>query len=518
MTILDATPSVIPLSRPRLYTPSIPLMKETPMFAAVDLGSNSFRLHVGEPVDGDAGGDMRIVRSARDPVRLAAGLGPDGNLTAEAIATALASLAGFANILQEYRLDGVRVVGTNTLRVARNAPEFLPLAEKALGYPIEVISGEEEGRLVYMGVARALGDPGQRRLVIDIGGGSTEVVAGTGDTTALVESFSIGTQPQASRFFPEGRIEHACFEAATTMARATFEDAAAAYRAHGWSAVYGSSGTMRAMAEAITRGGLGDGTLSLSALAALREALVACGHVDRVDLPGLKRERVVAVLGGISILAGAMQELGIVRVHAINAGLRLGALSDLEMRARRHDRRALAIVACMERFGVDAARAERTAAIALRLYGQLGAADASCLHYLGWACMLHEIGLAVSHTGAHKHGAYLVEHVDLPGFTTREQRLMATLVLGHKGNLRKIREALAEPALARMVLALRLGVACMHARVDEDLDGFRLRMKSRIEVELAPGWLSTHPTMRFWLERECAAWADAGQTFQFREA
>jgi len=140
------------------------------------------------------------------------------------------------------------------------------------------------------------------------------------------------------------------------------------------------------------------------------------------------------------------------------------------------------------------------------------------MHYLGWACMLHEIGLAVSHTGAHKHGAYLVEHVDLPGFTTREQRLMATLVLGHKGNLRKIREALAEPALARMVLALRLGVACMHARVDEDLGGFTLRMKSRIEVELAPGWLTTHPTMRFWLERECAAWADAGQIFQFREA
>lgn len=483
------------------------------MFAAVDLGSNSFRLHIGEPADGD----MRIVRSARDPVRLAAGLDGDGNLSEEAIETALRSLSGFAQILGEHRLDGVRVVATNTLRVARNARQFLPLAEKALGYPIEIISGEEEGRLVYMGVARALSDPAERRLVIDIGGGSTEVIAGCGDAIALVESFSIGTQPQAARFFADGCIEDARFDAAITMARATFEDAVAGYRAHGWRAAYGSSGTMRAMADVIARASLGDGTLSLSGLRALRAALVACRHVDRVDVPGLKRERVVAVLGGVSVLTGAMEEFGIERVEALNAGLRLGALSDLEMRAQQHDRRDLAVMACMDRFGVDAGRAQRAAAIALRLYGQLGASDPNCAHYLGWACMLHEVGLAVSHTGAHKHGAYIVEHLDLPGFTTREQRLMATLVLGHKGNLRKVREALAEPAPARMLLALRLAVACMHARVDDDLDGFRLRMKSRIEVELAPGWLQQHPTMRFWLERERAAWEDAGTAFQFRE-
>lgn len=460
---------------------------------------------------------MRIVRTARDPVRLAAGLSPDGYLTGAAIEVALRSLSGFAQILGEYRLEAVRVVGTNTLRVARNAAAFLPLAEKALGYPIEVISGEEEGRLVYMGVARALSNAGGQRLVIDIGGGSTEVIAGDGDAIVLVDSFSIGTQPQASSFFADGRIEHARFDAATTMARAVFEDPAGSYRAHGWSAVYGSSGTMRAMAETIARNGLGDGGLSLVGLQALRDALVGYGHVDRVEIPGLKRERVVAVLGGVSILMGALHEFGIDRVHAINAGLRLGALSDLELRSQQHDRRDLAIQSCMERFGVDAVRGRRTASIALYLYGQLGAGEANCVHYLGWACMLHEIGQAVSHTGVHKHGAYLVEHVDLPGFTTREQRLMATLVLGHKGNLRKVRDALSEPALVRMLLALRLAVACMHARVDDELDGFRLRMKGRIDVELAPGWLEKHPTMRFWFERERAAWDDAGQAFQFGE-
>lgn len=509
-----ATPSVYPASRRWLYTLPVNFLKAAHMFAAVDLGSNSFRLHIGEPVDGE----MRILRTARDPVRLAAGLDADNNLTAEAIETALRSLAGFADILGEYRLDSVRVVATNTLRVARNAPEVLPLAAKAIGYPIEVISGEEEGRLVYMGVARALADPNEQRLVIDIGGGSTEVIAGSGDEIVLVESFSIGTQPQASNFFPDGRIDAARFDAATMMARAMFEDIAAAYRAQGWNAVYGSSGTMRAMAEAIARNGLGDGTMSLAGVGALRDALIGFGQVDRVELPGLKRDRVVAVLGGVSILLGAMQEFGIERVGTVNAGLRLGALSDLEMRAQQHDRRDLAIVACMERFGVDALRARRTATIASHLYGQLGASDPSCLHYLGWACMLHEIGLAVSHSGAHKHGAYLVEHVDLPGFTTREQRLMATLVLGQKGNLRKIREALSEPALVRMVLALRLAVACMHARVDDELGGFRLRMKNRIDVELAPDWLRVHPTMRFWLDRESKAWEEAGLVFQFREA
>lgn len=196
--------------------------------------------------------------------------------------------------------------------------------------------------------------------------------------------------------------------------------------------------------------------------------------------------------------------------------MRLGALSDLELRVHQHDRREFAIAACMERFGVDAARAQRTALIALRLYGKLGADDVSCLRYLGWACMLHEVGLAVSHTDAHKHGAYLVEHIDLPGFTTREQRLMATLVLGHKGGLRKIREELSTPSTVRMVLALRLAVACMHARVDDELDGLKLRLKNRVEVVLEPGWLKLRPTMRFWLEREQATWEDVGLGFQFR--
>jgi exopolyphosphatase/guanosine-5'-triphosphate,3'-diphosphate pyrophosphatase len=480
------------------------------MYAAVDLGSNSFRLHIGEPI----AGQMHIVRTARDPIRLAAGLGPDGALTPEAMETAVRSLQDFGTILRQHRLDAVRVVATNTMRVATNAELLLPRLEAAIGHPVEVISGEEEGRLIYMGVSSALGRPGERRLVIDVGGGSTEVIAGRGDAIDQVESFSIGTHPQSAAYFPGGRIDAASFDAAVNAARALFEDAAPGYRAHGWQAAYGSSGTIRAINEVIARNRLGDGTMSIDSMLVLRDRLIEAGHVDAFDLPGIKRERVIVMAGGLSVLLGAMQEFGVRAMTAINAGLRLGVLSDLELRAHRSDRRDSAIQDCMRRFGVDEGRAMRTAAIARQLYDKLGPADDGLRRLLAWSCMLHEVGQAVSHTGAHKHAAYIVEHADLPGFTNREQRLIGTIVLAQKGNLRKVREALGAPDLARAVLALRLAAVFMHARVDGDLDGLRLRMKNRIEIDTPRGWLKQHPTVAAWFDKEAAAWGEVGVGFQ----
>ncbi|VXB83873.1 Ppx/GppA phosphatase family protein [Massilia sp. 9I] len=481
------------------------------MFAAVDLGSNSFRLHIGEP----AGGRMHIVRTARDPIRLAAGLDGDNMLTEAAMRSAVRSLAGFRAILDEYTLDAVRVVATNTLRVARNADLLLPQLEQAIGHPVEVISGEEEGRLIYMGVARAIDKPDERRLVIDIGGGSTEVIAAIGPEITLVESFGIGTHPQTAAFFADGRITAQRFDAAVLAARARFEDAADLYKAQGWDAAYGSSGTMRAIAEVLARNGIGDGSMSQASLQALREVLLALGHVDAFDMPGIKRERVPVMVGGLTVLIGVMQELGVAQLMAVNAGLRLGVLSDLELRASQRDRRDAAIRACMRRFGVDSQRALRTAHIASTLYEKLEPADARP-HYLCWSAMLHETGLLVSMTGAHKHGAYIVEHADLPGFTTREQRLMSSLVLGQKGNLRKIRELLAEQDVAKAALALRLAVVFMHARADGDIGGLKARMKSRIELELPAALLDKHPTLGPWLEKEEGAWNEVGIPFQAR--
>jgi len=487
---------------------------DRPMYAAVDLGSNSFRLHIGEAV----AGQIHIVRTARDPIRLAAGLGPDGMLSVQAMDTAVRCLRDFSAILRQHRLDAVRVVATNTLRVARNADTLLPRLEQAIGYPVEIISGEEEGRLIYMGVARSVNLADERRLVIDIGGGSTEVIAGTGDAIGLVDSFSTGTHPQSAAYFPGGSIDAAAFDNAVVAARSRFEDAAAQYREVGWDSVYGSSGTIRAIADVIARNGLGDGAMSLGSLLALRDKLIALGHVDAFDLPGVKRERVIVMVGGLSILIGVMQELGVKTMHAINAGLRLGVLSDLELRANRRDRRDVAIQDCMRRFGVEEGRAARTATIAARLFDRLLPQDDTVKPQLLRASLLHEVGLAVSHTGAHKHAAYIVEHADLPGFTAREQRLMSTLVLAQKGNLRKVREALAVPDLARAVLALRLAAVFMHARVDADVDALRLRMKGRIEIETPRGWLRQHPTVAAWFEKEAAAWSEVGVGFQVAQA
>lgn len=492
------------------------------MFAAVDLGSNSFRLQIGEP----AGGRMHIVRTARDPIRLAAGLDQDNMLGEAAMRSAVRCLEDFRVILDGYTLDAVRVVATNTLRVARNADVLLPQLERAIGHPVEVISGEEEGRLIYMGVARALegatAKPDDRRLVVDIGGGSTEVIAAIGPDITLVESFGIGTHPQAAAFFADGRITAQRFDAAVTAARARFEDAAGLYKAQGWDAAYASSGTMRAIAEVVARNAIGDGGLSQASLRALRDILLELGHVDAFSLPGVKRERVPAMVGGLTVMLGVMQELGIAELVAIDAGLRLGVLSDLELRATRRDRRDAAIRACMRRFGVDSQRALRTASIASQLVEKLEPGEASHPH-LCWSAMLHEVGQAVSMTGAHKHGAYIVEHADLPGFTTREQRLMRTLVLGQKGNLRKIRESLDDAGLARAVLALRMAVVCMHARADADLGGVKLRMKprmegTRIEIELPAELLEKHPTLAPWLEKEEGAWGEVGVSFLARVA
>jgi exopolyphosphatase/guanosine-5'-triphosphate,3'-diphosphate pyrophosphatase len=474
------------------------------MFAAVDLGSNSFRLHVGHP----AGNQMRIVRTARDPLRLAAGLDENGMLTEEAMDKALRCLRAFAEILGQYQLDGVRVVATNTLRVARNAATFLPQAEAAIGYPIEIISGEEEGRLIYMGVAHVLAQPQERRLVVDIGGGSTEVILGTGSTIEAVESFGIGTQPQATAFFAGGALTPDAFEAAITSARARLEDAPALFPPGSWSAVYGSSGTIRAMAEVVATNGIGDGTLSLASLEALQARLIEIGRVEQFTLPGIKPDRVVVMVGGLTVLIAAMRELGIGRLNAVDAGLRLGVLCDLDMRAHRRDRRDEAIQSCMARFGVDPARAERTASIAAHLHARLKPESDRYARYLAWSCLLHEAGQVISHTGAHKHAAYIIENADLPGFTTGEQRIMATLVLGQKGNLRKVRAALEDPDFAKAQLALRLAAMLMHARLDADVDDLRVRMKNRIEVEVGRDWKKRHPTAMVWLEKEKGCWEE----------
>ncbi len=483
------------------------------MFAAIDLGSNSFRMHIGNH-DGET---LRVVRSGRDQIRLAAGLDAKGNLSEAAMQRALASLARFRLVLAEYKLEAVRVVATNTMRVAKNAAQFLPLAEQALGYPIEIISGEEEGRLIYMGVSNALGDPLERRLVIDIGGGSTELILGSGTEIEEVESFSVGTVRHGQNFFIDGAIDAPSFEAAILSAHSYFEDAALPFHPQYWQVAYGSSGTIRAIADIIARNNLGDGSLSQASLHALKQRFIGFGAVSRINLAGVKPDRAATIVGGLAILIGLAEVLAVARVHPVEAGLRMGVMWDLYLRATKRDRRELSARSFLRKFHADEARADRVAQDALILLSALKPAGEAHQRLLYWSALLHETGMVISHTGYHKHAAYMIENGDLPGFTARELRTMSKFVLSQKGNLRKLGEALADPDFAKAVLALRLAVVFMHARAEVDIRQMRLRMKNKIELDLSKEWLTRYPTVSYWLGKEKEWWAEVGMPFIIKE-
>jgi len=481
------------------------------MYAAVDLGSNSFRLHIGKH-DGEA---IRVLKSMREPIRLAAGLDGAGNLTEAAMQTALACLKNFSVTLAAYQLDAVRVVATSAMRVARNGAAFLPAAELAIGYPIEIISGEEEGRLIYMGVANAVALPAERRLVIDIGGGSTELILGRGQEIERVESFSIGTVKQSLSFFVGGRVDAPSFEAAILSARSHFEDAAPPYHPQFWKRCYGSSGTARTIADIIVKNNLGR-EVNAASLEALKQRFIEFGHVNRIEMAGLRADRAGTIIGGLAILIALVHELDIPVVLPIEAGLRMGVMWDLYLRSTKRDRRESSVRGCLEKFHVDEARAVRVADDASALYAQMKPGADTYTRLLYWSALLHEVGLVVSQTGYHKHAAYMIENADLPGFTTREQKIMSRLILAQKGNLRKVVEALADPDFAKAVVALRLAILFMHSRIELDFRELKLRMKSRIELEIRRDWVAHHPTVSYWMEKEQELWDEVGFDFSIR--
>jgi exopolyphosphatase/guanosine-5'-triphosphate,3'-diphosphate pyrophosphatase len=481
------------------------------MYAAVDLGSNSFRLSIGQH-DGES---IRVLKSMREPIRLAAGLDAAGNLTETAMQRALLCLKNFKLSLAAYEFDAVRVVATSTMRQARNVAAFLPMAEQAIGYPIEIISGEEEGRLIYMGVANSLAQPNERRLVVDIGGGSTELILGRGLDIERVESFSVGSVKQSLSFFVNGRIDAPSFEAAILSARSHFEDGAPPYHPEYWKRAYGSSGTIRAIFEIIDKNKLGD-CITPASLEAVKKRFIAFGQVGKIDMPGLRADRASTVIGGLAILIGVMHELGIEKLEPIEAGLRMGVMWDLYLRSTRRDRREQSVRWYLRKFQVDESRAARVADDALALYQQMKPASDTMPRYLYWSALLHEVGMVVSQTGYHKHTAYMVENADLPGFTTREQKSMSRLLIAQKGNLRKVNEQLSEPDFAKAVVALRLAILFMHSRITFDDKAIKLRMKNRIDLELRREHIAEHPTLAYWIEKEQEAWDEVGVDFSVK--
>ena len=422
----------------------------------------------------------------------------------------------FHQILNAYPIEAVRVVATNTFRIAKNVSILLPLAEAAIACPIEVISGEEEGRLIYMGVSNSIAIPGERRLVMDIGGGSTEVILGYGHEIINVESFGVGTVKQSTQFFPDGKITEAGFDAAVLSARSLFEDSAPPFQPQHWRNAYGSSGTMRAISDAISKNGFGDGTLTIESLNKLKKYCIQTGQISRLELNGVKPERVSMVVGGLTILISLLEEFKISILHPIEAGLRMGVMWDLYLRSTKRDRREQSVQKVVEMFHADTSRGNRVAEMACSLYAQLKPATNTHVRHIYWSAMMHEIGMVVSHTGYHKHGAYMVENADMAGFTTREQRVLSKLILSQKGNLKKVSDGFSDLDFAKAVLALRLSVTFMHSRVELDYADFSLKMKNKIELEMKQEWASLHPTVAFWLQKEIECWREIGVEFVVR--
>jgi exopolyphosphatase/guanosine-5'-triphosphate,3'-diphosphate pyrophosphatase len=471
--------------------------------AVVDMGSNSFRLEIGR-VEGD---QVFRLDTWRETLRLGAGIDANGNLRPEARRAALACLARFAERLSGLHPSAVRAVATNTLRVARNAAAFLPQAERALGFPIDVITGHEEARLIYLGVAHVLPMSDEPRLVIDIGGGSTEFIIGRGLEPLRLDSLKIGCVGMTQRFFHDGRLSAAAFAAADTAARTEVEAIARDFHSREWTQAYASSGTALALAEILEQNGFSTGGITRDGLTRLRRRMIAAGDVRRLALDALKPERAPVLAGGLAVMAAAMEELDAERINPVGGALRLGVLYDLLGRCVQRDVRIATVDQFQARWRIDREHAERVATMARDLFlAAGGAGDDVAAQHLLWAAQLHETGFSVSHTGFHKHGAYILQNADMPGFSAREQREVAMLVLGCRGGLAKMAPALADETFRTQLLAIRLAVLFHHARQPIDVPRVAVAAGARVRFDAPARWLKAHPLTAHVLGKERAEW------------
>jgi exopolyphosphatase / guanosine-5'-triphosphate,3'-diphosphate pyrophosphatase len=496
-------------------TPTLPA-PDAPL-AAIDMGSNSFRVEIARL----ARGRYERIDYIKETVRLGAGLDGSGLLSDEAAERGLACLRRFAARLDGFSSAQVRAVATQTLREAKNRDAFLLRAQAALGQPIEVISGREEARLIYAGVAH-LQPSDKTRLVIDIGGRSTEMIIGRGLDPIKAESFAVGSVSLSMRHFGDGKLTAAAFRAAQVAAGAELEEALQPFAPSCWEEALGSSGTAGAVSQLLVTMGDADGVVTPDRLRALIERCIAAGHIDKLALPGLKAERKPVIAGGLALLYTFTAQFGIERLLPAKGALRQGVIVDLNERLAaqrrggsatpRGDRRDATVRDIQRRFDVDTAQAARVRSVCLALYRGIAADDDEGARELGWAAELHEVGLAISHHDHHRHSAYLVANLDAPAFSQTEQRQLAAIVLGQRGGLRKLEAQLSDRHFARQVLALRLAAIKCHARGRVDTQALHLQAngKDRLQLLCSHEWLASHPRTAYLIEQEIEAWSKSG--------
>lgn len=488
--------------------------------AAIDLGSNSFHMIVARPLEGD----FQVIDRLKEMVRLAEGLNPDKDLTPEVAARALACLERFGQRLRGMPPGSVRAVGTNTLRQLRPESGFLAQAEAALGHPIEVIAGREEARLIYLGVANGLAASEQRRLVVDIGGGSTEIIVGEGFTPRLRESLHMGCVSASLRHFPDGVITAERLKRAELAGALEIRPVREQFRQAGWRDVVGSSGTIRAIATLIAAQGWSQDGITAEALQRLREALLGFRRIADLELEGLVEERKPVFVGGVTVLRSVFTALGIERMRVSDEALREGLIYEMLGLTRHQDVQERSVTVLAQRFEIDEAHAGRIRDTALVLFGQVirdwALNDPRMPAFLSWAARLHEIGLAVAHSQYQRHGAYLVANADLSGFSRAEQALLASLVLGHRRKF-PVQDfaSLSAPwrrSAPRLCVLLRLA-ALLHRSRSPTAKPYPMltAREERLSLRFPPGWIEDHPLTRLELEEEAQRLAIAGISLDF---
>jgi exopolyphosphatase/guanosine-5'-triphosphate,3'-diphosphate pyrophosphatase len=489
-------------------------MQNGTLLAAVDLGSNSFRLEIGRFEHG------HIQRSEylKETVRQGGGLDEDRNLTPEAMQRGWDCLARFGERLAGLKRGQVRAVATQTLREARNREQFLTEAHRILGFPIDVISGREEARLIYLGVAHLLPQSDERRLVVDIGGRSTELILGHAYEARVMESFRVGSVAWSMRYFGDGQLSTSAFEAAEIAAKAVLDEALNAYRRDAWDVAYGSSGTIGAVGDVLGAAGFPTDRVTRDGLDWLLDRLIKAQRADRLRLDGMKEDRRAVIGGGVSVLRAVFDLLNINEMSAAQGALRHGVLYDmLDREHEQTDLRSTSVQRLTEKFVVDAEQGLRVQKVAAQLFRQLydglnKTAEERNRHLrkLNWSASLHEIGCQISHSDYHKHGAYILDNTDAPGFAQHELHRLGLLVLGHRGKLRKLDADFEDTEFVAQLLALRLAVILCHARRDPDLKGLQLQWKPELEKSFSlrcrAGWSQTFPQSAHLLREEMLAW------------
>lgn len=499
-------------------------MQNGQLLAAIDLGSNSFRLEIGQLEHGH----IRRVEYLKETVRQGNGLDSERMLSQEAMQRGWECLARFSERLSGFGPKYVRAVATQTLREAKNRDDFLTLAEKILGFPIEVISGREEARLIYSGVVNLLPQSEEKRLVIDIGGRSTEIILGKGFKPKTMESYRVGSVKWSMKYFADGLFTTTAFERAEVAAKAVLDEALALYPKNYWAVAYGSSGTIGAVTDVLQAAGWPEQVITREGLDWLKEKLIKSGRVESLRLEGVKEDRKPVIGGGLAVLFALFDLMQIETMHAAQGALRHGVLYDLLEREDNTDLRSTMVVALGNRFTVDTEQAERVQKTAVSLFKNIldktnFEPDRSIrlVKKLGWAAHLLEIGTRISHSDFHKHGAYILDNADLPGFSMPELHRLSQLILGHRGKLKKLEIELKNSEFMLQLLCLRLAAILCHARRDPDLKGISLKTvedsKTGFEIQCKKSWLQQWPQSAHLLREECIAWQKTTWQLEFIE-